>query len=284
MPSRTSATSVISPETTVSRVEPDAWETIAGMVELKDLLDRRVLLPIRERSRAKRHGLAPPGALLLFGPPGTGKTALARAIAGRLGWAFVDVDLSTVSLHSARLRRLCERLFQLEAAIIFFDEFEHLGLKRDGQSAPIGALTAEFLRGLSTLHANAHLVTVCATNYIRLLDPALLRPGRFDLVLPVGLPDAADRAALLRLLLVRHRLGPIDLDPVVARSVGLTPADLDATCLRAAQAAFEREVQTGVESRLETADLLAALESCRPTVSAEDRVAFEEDVARFARS
>jgi transitional endoplasmic reticulum ATPase len=264
-------------------VEPDAWHALAGMTELKDLIERRVLLPIRERARAEKHGLALPGSILLFGPPGTGKTALARAIAGRLGWAFIEVDLSMVSLESARLRRLFEQLFDLEQAVIFFDEFEYLGLRRDGQTTPVEPLTAELLRGLPALRASGQVLAVCATNHIRVLDPALLRPGRFDLVLPIGLPDALDRAAILRRLLARHRSGAIDLQSVIERSANLTVADLDGVCHRVAQMAFEREVQTGRESRIETTDLLAALETCRPTVSADEIQVFEEDIARFAR-
>lgn len=267
----------------VATVEPEAWEAIAGMAETKQLIERRVLLPIRERARAEKHGVTPPGAILLFGPPGTGKTALARGIAGRLGWAFVDVDLSTVSLDASRLRRLFERLFQLEQAVVFFDEFEHLGLKRERQTIPVEPLTAELLRGLPALRARGELLVICATNYVRLLDPALLRPGRFDLVLPVRLPDASDRAALLHWLLKRRRCGAMELEPIVQRSEGLTPADLEAVCQHAAQATFEREVHERRESRIQAADLLAALELHRPTVNADEAEAFEEDIARFAR-
>ncbi len=272
------------PELCPTAVGSDAWDSLAGMAALKDQIERRVLLPMRERARASRHGITPPGAVLLFGPPGTGKTALARAIAGRLGWAFVDVDLSTVALDSARLRRLFEHLFQLEEVVIFFDEFEHLGLTRENHTTPVEPLTAELLRGLPALRASGKVLAVCATNYVRLLDPALLRPGRFDLVLPIGLPNAEDRAAILRDLLARRPCGAIDLTAVVARAEGLTPADLGAVCQQAAQAAFEREVASGRESRVETADLLVALERYRPTVSPADIAAFEEDVERYARA
>ncbi len=271
------------PEIALARVDPGAWDRLAGMADLKRLIERRIILPVRERARAERHGVELPGAVLLFGPPGTGKTALARAIAGRLDWAFLDVELSTVAVDAARLHRLFERLCQLEDVVIFFDEFEHLGRKRDERAAGAEPLTAELLRGLPSLRAKGCVLVVCATNHIRLLDPALLRPGRFDLVLPVGLPEAADRAAVLRALLDRRPCGPIDLDQVVERSAGLTPADLGAVCARAAQMAFEREVQSGQESRIETGDLLAALTTYRPTVTAEERAALQEDVARFAR-
>ncbi|MBI3965363.1 MAG: ATP-binding protein [Chloroflexi bacterium] len=271
------------PALTAAPVAHQAWERLAGLTQLKSLIERRVVLPIHERTRAEKHGLTPPGAMLLFGPPGTGKTALAQAIAGRLGWPFIDVDLAMVALDSVRLRRLFARLFRLEQSVIFFDEFEHLGLKRDGQTGPVEPITVQLLRGLPKLRASGNVLVICATNYVRLLDPAVLRPGRFDLVLPIGPPEPADRHELLRWLLARHRRGVVDFERVVERSEGLTFADLQAVCQSAAQAAFEREVRHGGESRLETSDLLLALDQARPTLVGEEREAFLEDVARLAR-
>lgn len=264
-------------------VEPDAWVSLAGLTDLKNVIERRVLLPMRERERAEKHGVAVPGSMLLFGPPGTGKTALARAVASRLGWAFIAVDLSTIALDPARLRQLFERLFRVEQAVIFFDEFEYLGLKRSVASTQAEPLTAELLRCLPVLRAGHQVLVICATNHVGVLDPALLRPGRFDLVLPIGPPDDRDRRALFELLLRRHRCGTIDIDRLAERSEGLTAADLESACLRAAQSAFEREIASGAESCVETADLVRAIEGSRPTVSVEELRAYQAEVDHFAR-
>ncbi|HEX2173825.1 MAG TPA: ATP-binding protein, partial [Dehalococcoidia bacterium] len=191
-------------------------------------------------------------------------------------------DLSTVPLDPARLRQLFERLFRVEQAVIFFDEFEYLGLRRNAQTAT-EPLTAELLRCLPLLRASGQALAVCATNHVGVLDPALLRPGRFDLILPMGLPDAAERRSLFDRLLARHRRGLIDLDLVVAQSDGLTPADLEAVCQRAAQTAFEREIADGADSHVTTEDLVQALDLTRPTVSAEELRTFEREVESFAR-
>ncbi len=264
-------------------VASGAWNDLAGVQELKELLDRRVVTPLRERRRAQRHGLLPPGAVLLFGPPGTGKSSLPRALAGRLGWALAEVDLSTGWTEAARLRALFQHLQALQDVVVFLDEFEQLGLRRDRAVPGVEPLTVELLRGLPALRANDRLLVVCATNYIRLLDPAVLRPGRFDLILPIGPCGEADRAQVLRQLLAERPSGGVDVERVAAGAEGLTTADLQAVCRRAAQAAFDREVRAGGESRIETADLLAALARYRPTLDPVESAAFRDDVSRFAR-
>jgi transitional endoplasmic reticulum ATPase len=248
----------------------------------KALLEQRVVLPIRQRTERPDHRA--PGAILFFGLPGVGKTALARATAGRLGWAFVHVDLAPVVLDAARLGQLFDRLLDLDQAVIFLDEFEHLGLKLEGQPSAIAMITAEFFRRLSALHASRQVLLVCATSYVRLLDPRLLRSGHFDLVLPIGLPDSTQRAALLQRLLAHRQCGAIDLEAVVERSVGFTPADLVAVCVRAERAAFEREMSSGQSSQMETADLLAAVAQCRPSLSARHVAAFQDDLSWYATS
>lgn len=264
-------------------IESRLWDGLVGVRTLKSTLERRVILPIIERSRAEKHGLNPPVAILLFGPPGTGKTVLARAMAGRLGWALVNADLSTVALDPSRLHRLLQRLFQLEQTVIFLDEFEYLGRKRSDRVVPTDAVTAELLREMSAVQASGRMLIVCATNHVGMLDRALLRPGRFDLVLPVGLPDASDRAALLRFFLQRHRCGFLDLDATVQRTESLTAAELESICQRAAQTAFEREVDTGQESFIRQDDLILALERHRPVLSSEDLQELDADSLKLAR-
>lgn len=263
--------------------DPVAWSSLVGMTGVKALIERRVLLPIQERERARKHGVAPASTILLFGPPGTGKTALVQAIAGRMGWALVDVDLSTVAVSSARLRVLFERLFRLEDVVIFFDEFEHLGLKRDSQTTPGEPLTAELLRCLPSAHEQGRLLVIAATNYIRLLDPALLRPGRFDMVIPLGFPDIEERIVLLNHFLARHRCRDIDMRTAAELSDGLSPADIEAVCQRAAQFAFEREIASGKESHIETTDLQTILDGYRGSLSSDDLETFQDDSVQFQR-
>jgi len=170
---------------------------------------------------------------------------------------------------------------------VFIDEIDAVGRHRgaglggghDEREQTLNQLLVE----MDGFDGRTAVILMAATNRPDILDPALLRPGRFDLVVPVGLPEAADRQALLATFLANRHGGAIDVPAVAARSTGLTTADLAAVCQRAAQRAFEREVHSGRDSRLETADLLKVLETYRPTVTPQDAAAFEEDVARFAR-
>ncbi len=103
------------------------------------------------------------------------------------------------------------------------------------------------------------------------------------MVLPIGLPDKHDRAVLIKHFLNRHQVGTVDSDPIVERAEGLTPADLEAICQRAAHRAFQREVQTDLDSQVGTADLLLIADEHRPSLGVDELKIFEEDVARFER-
>ncbi len=128
---------------------------------------------------------------------------------------------------------------------MLFDELKHLGMRREGMSAAFEPLTAELLRNLAAVQACGEVLLVAATNYLRSLDPPLLRPGRFDVMIPVGPPDEGGRAAPLERLLRRHRCGPVDTTVVARESDGRTRADLQAICDGAAAVAFEREIRSG---------------------------------------
>src|SRR5919108_1729908 len=124
--SRLSATPVLEP----TAVPPATWDALTDSEGRKQLVERKIVQPILRGDLARKHGLTSARTVLLFGPPGTGKTHFARAIAGRLRWALIEADLSAVALYPARLARLFRQLFDLREVVVFFDEFEHLGMRR----------------------------------------------------------------------------------------------------------------------------------------------------------
>ena len=177
------------------------WQAMAGMETEKQIIEQRIVLPLVEPKTAARYGVSPPKAVILFGPPGTGKTSFAKAVAGRLGWPFVELFPSRmaapdVAMASA-LREAFATLMELEAALVFIDEVEEIAGCRSGvPSDPSHGVTNELLKLIPAFRQHDDRLLVCATNSVRSLDSAFLRPGRFDYIIPVGPPDSTARAAI----------------------------------------------------------------------------------------
>jgi transitional endoplasmic reticulum ATPase len=271
----------------------DLWAKVAGMEAEKDLIERRVVLPLAEPERAARHGVRPPRAIALFGPPGTGKTTFARAIAAKLGWPFVELLPSRLADEgnlAAALRSAFARIAELERVLVFIDEVEEIAPVRAEPAQPGGlhAVTNELLKLIPGFRERDERLLVCATNSVRSLDPAFLRPGRFDYLIPIGTPDPAARSAIWS----RYTDGrpEVDVPALVAASELFTPADIEHAARVAAQTSFERDLETigrgpAGQARLgaSTEDYLAAIARCRPTVTPAMIDDFDADITAHAR-
>lgn len=268
------------------------WDAIAGMQAEKTMIERRVVLPLQEPERAQAHGVLPPRAIVLFGPPGTGKTTFARGIASRLEWPFVEIFPSRLAAGEGglanALREVFSQISDLERVVLFMDEVEEIAPRREGKpTSEVHGVTNELLKLIPAFRERDTRLLVAATNSIRSMDSAFLRPGRFDYLIPVGPPDAVARVALWsRFVRASDRLD-VDLDALAAATEGFTPADIEYAARVAAQVAFEREVVHGevVDARgASTEDYLGAIGQVRPTVTPPIRAEFIEDIAAFART
>jgi transitional endoplasmic reticulum ATPase len=265
----------------------DLWCALAGMEAEKQVIERRIVLPLAKPDLAQRYGVSPPKAVILFGPPGTGKTSFAKAVSGRLGWPFVEVFPSRlaapdVAMASA-LREVFGNLMELEAALVFIDEVEEIAGPRSGvPSDPAHGVTNELLKLIPVFRQHDERLLICATNSVRFLDPAFLRPGRFDYVIPIGPPDAAARAAIWRRYL-GHLRDSVDVDKLVEATEMFTPADIEFAARKGAQIAFEREIEFCRGEPAQTDDYLAAIADTRPTLTEAMLADFEDDIRQQTR-
>lgn len=268
----------------------DIWDTIADSQPPKQLVQRRIILPLTEQDLSKKHGVNPPKTIIFFGPPGTGKTHFVKAIAGVLSWWYIELAPSIlmeegVEKMGAKLRRIMEKVRSLTNAVIFIDEFEELAAGRDTADRLDKSITNEFLKQVPLFRQEANqLLLVCAANYIRQLDPALLRPGRFDCIIPVGGLNPDERKTILENCLGRLNVGQTDLDKIVEATSRLTPADIQYLFEQTAQFAFEQEISTNQDYRVNTETLLQTIAGIRPSLTDEVIAEFEKDSVTYSRT
>jgi transitional endoplasmic reticulum ATPase len=265
------------------------WGTISDTQPPKQMVNKRIILPLTEANLARKHGVTPPKTIIFFGPPGTGKTHFVRAIAGVLHWWYIEISPSTLMADGAdrmgaNLKEIMEKARNLDEAVIFIDEFEEIAGSRDQASRIEKSITNEFLKQVPLLKArNAKILLVCATNYIRELDAALLRPGRFDCIIPVGGLDEEGRRTIFEHYLSKTNRGDVELEQILPAIPFFTPADIEYLFQKVTQHAFEREYVVGKDYRITTNTFLKIIPTVRPTLTEEMIKEFEQDCIDYTR-
>jgi transitional endoplasmic reticulum ATPase len=270
-------------------VRAGAWDQLGGMVREKELIERRVILPLAQPELAARLGLVPPRAIVLFGPPGTGKTSFAKGAASRLGWPFVELFPSRLAGESpaglaAALREAFSLVAELDKVVLFIDEVEEIaGVRQPRTASAAQGVTNEMLKLIPPFREQDARLLICATNSVRALDGAFLRHGRFDYVIPVGPPDPAARQAIWDGYLAAVPHGQLDMAAIVEESRLFTPADIEFAARRTAQLAFERVLFEHGDEEVTTGDIVHAIGQTRRTLTPELVAEFEQDIQDYAR-
>jgi SpoVK/Ycf46/Vps4 family AAA+-type ATPase len=262
---------------------------VGGMAEVKARLEASLLAPLRNPELARLYGKSLRGGLLLYGPPGCGKTFIARAVAGEMGAHFLAVSLADVlDMYIGNSERNVRQLFDVarrnSPCVIFLDEIDALGRKRSQQrnSAARGTVN-QLLSEMDGLSSNNDGVFVLgATNHPWDVDVALRRPGRFDRMLLVLPPDKPAREAIVRYHLRDRPIANVDAGKVARKTDGFSGADLAHLCETAAEFALLDSARTGNPRMIGMGDLEAALTQIRPSVGPWLETA--RNVAQFANS
>ena len=256
--------------------ELPTFERVGGMTDLKQETRDSIGLLLQHPDEAARYGIEWNG-ILLYGPPGVGKTFFASAIAGEYGMRFIHVstgDLvgSIVGKSARNIEKAFDTALDNLPCLLFFDEFDSVAQRRDQNPDQESRRTVnQLLTSLERYRDERRLLVVAATNSIEHLDPAVIRPGRFDRHIRIDLPDADARREILRAELAeRPTAADIELEELVRRSEGMTPAAIEKVVELAAMDVFRQATETGRRLELDEEHLLSAIErhggQDRPTI------------------
>lgn len=254
---------------------------VGGLADVKEQLEQTFFGPLRNPEVRDYYGLSVGGGLLMYGPPGCGKTYLARAVAGELDAQFLAIGLPDVlDMWLGESERKLHEAFELARrnapCVMFIDEVDALGQRRSNlRMSAQRTVVNQLLQELDGVNANnAGVFVLAATNQPWDVDPALRRPGRLDRTLLVLPPDLAAREAIFIGELRRTKADAVDAGGLAKRTSGLSGADIALVCRAAAAAAMTDAVRTGVTRPIGQADLELALKSIRPSTSSWFRTAY----------
>jgi AAA+ superfamily predicted ATPase len=248
---------------------------VAGMAEVKARLEAAFLAPMRNPELRKLYGKSLRGGLLLYGPPGCGKTFIARAVAGELGARFMAVSFAdVVDMYIGSSERNVHEIFETardhSPCVVFLDEVDAIGQKRSQlRSTPMRSVVNQLLLELDDVTGtNDGVFVLAATNHPWDVDSALRRPGRLDRTLLVLPPDEEARAAVFRFHLRDRPVAGIQLAALAARTDGYSAADIAHICESAAELALLDSARTGQVRMIGQDDLLSAVGQVRPSLGA----------------
>ncbi|WP_192348623.1 ATP-binding protein [Algoriphagus sp. Y33] len=242
------------------------FNNVGGMDLVKKEIELKIIKPLLHPELYKAYGKKVGGGILLYGPPGCGKTFIAKATAGQVNAKFISVGLNDIlDMWIGNSEKNLHEIFELARnntpCVLFIDEIDALGASRSDMKQSSGRhLINQFLQELDGIdNTNEGVLIIGATNTPWNLDPAFRRPGRFDRIVFVPPPDVTSRESILRLKLNNKPTGTIDLKTISKKAENYSGADIDAIIDIAIELKLESSFSDGIPKPLETSDLLSAL-------------------------
>lgn len=242
------------------------FDDVGGMETVKKEIELKIIKPLQHPELYKAYGKKVGGGILLYGPPGCGKTYLAKATAGQINAKFITIELNDIldmwiGNSEKNLHEIVELARQNTPCVLFIDEIDALGASRSDMKQSSGRhLINQFLQELDGINnTNEGILVLGATNTPWNLDPAFRRPGRFDRIIFVPPPDSVTRESILRLKLKNKPIGKIDFEKISKKMEHYSGADIDAIIDIAIELKLESSFTDGVPKPIETDDLLNAI-------------------------
>ncbi len=249
------------------------WEDVGGLEKVRQELIEAVEWPLKNPAAFKRLGVKPPKGILLYGAPGTGKTLMAKAVANESEANFISIKgpelLSKwVGESEKAVREIFKKARQASPTIIFFDEVDSLAPRRGmgGDSNVNERVVNQLLTEIDGLEEMEDVVVIAATNRPDILDPALLRPGRFDRIILTPAPEEKGRLEIFKVHTKEMPLKGVDLSELARETEGYVGADIEAICREAAIFALREDMNA---KEIKREHFVTALKKVRPSVSKE---------------
>lgn len=249
-----------------------SFENVGGMDAVKEDISMKIINPIKHADLFKQYGKKIGGGILLYGPPGCGKTHIARATAGEIDASFISVGISDVlDMYLGQSEKQLHRIFEYARkntpTVIFFDEVDALGASRNDMRNNAGRnVINQFLQELDGVSANNDGILVLgATNAPWYIDNAFKRPGRFDRIVFIPPPDALARQEILEIMLKEKPQMDVDVAKVAKKAANFTGADLKALVDFTIEEKLKTILKTGKETPIKTKDFLSAIKQIKPS-------------------
>jgi len=279
---------------TVIEVPTVTWDDIGGLEEVKKELQETVQYPVLHPDKFLKFGMSPSKGVLFYGPPGCGKTLLAKAIANECQANFISIkgpELLTMWFgeSEANVREIFDKARSAAPCVLFFDELDSIARSRGSSSGDAGGagdrVINQILTEMDGMNAKKNVFIIGATNRPDIIDPAILRPGRLDQLLYIPLPDLPSRSQILKAVLRKSPVAKdVDLEAIARSTEGFSGADITEICQRSCKLAIRESIEkeiTNEKKKQENPEQAEAEMDVDP-VPEITRVHFEESM-KYAR-